>query len=114
MLQRCNNKAALAIAVLGKFQAQGQQAAINLDRHLADRDWEGIARVAHALKGTAGVICAESMRSDAARVEAIARDNGSESLPGAVAALRASLVAAMASAAEVAQELAVPPTRATG
>jgi two-component system sensor histidine kinase/response regulator len=114
MLRRCNNKPALAAAVLRKFQTQAEEATVNLDRYLADDDVEGVARVAHALKGTAGVISADALRADAARLEALARDGGSESLPDAVAALRASLVATLAAAADLVPQLVVTPARSAG
>jgi signal transduction histidine kinase/CheY-like chemotaxis protein len=72
--RRCNGKPALVAAVLGKFETQAVDAMNKLRKHVADDDCEGLARVAHALKGTAGLIAAEDLRQSAARLEQVSRE----------------------------------------
>jgi signal transduction histidine kinase/DNA-binding response OmpR family regulator len=72
--QRCRGKPALIAAVLGKFDTQATEAMSKLRQSVAENDCDGIARVAHALKGTAALIAAEDLRQAAARLEQVGRE----------------------------------------
>ena len=73
LLRRCNNKPSLASAVLNKFDKQAADALVKLRQNLTDMDSDGLARTAHAVKGTAGLIAAEPLRLAAARLEQLGR-----------------------------------------
>jgi signal transduction histidine kinase/DNA-binding response OmpR family regulator len=72
--QRCRGKPALIAAVLGKFDTQATDAMTKLRQSATEGDCDGIARVAHALKGTAALIAAEDLRQAAARLEQLGRE----------------------------------------
>jgi CheY-like chemotaxis protein/HPt (histidine-containing phosphotransfer) domain-containing protein len=73
LLRQCSGKPALAAMVLEKFDAQTADTLVQLRRVAADLDMSGVARLSHALKGTAGVIAADGLWQAAARLEALGR-----------------------------------------
>ncbi len=73
LIRRCSGKSALASRVAEKLVAQADEAMRKLGDRVAEGDAAAFARVAHALKGTAGMASAEALRDAAARAEALGR-----------------------------------------
>ncbi len=78
LLQRCSGKAALAATILEKFEKQATSAMSELQQCVLDQDAEKLARTAHAIKGTAGIVAADTLRAAAARLEDIGREQTME------------------------------------
>jgi len=66
---RCTGNAALALTILNKFETQLSEAATQIETSLRAGNSEQVARASHALKGTAGVLAAESLRLSLAELE---------------------------------------------
>ncbi len=73
LLRRCSGKTSLAITILEKFEKQVAAAVSDMQRLLETSQVEPLARASHALKGTAGVVAAESLRRAAGALEEFAR-----------------------------------------
>jgi len=69
LLRRCSGKTALAQLVLEKFEKQAAAIVALLEACERSGDAGQLARVAHSLKGTAGVVAADTLRQLAARLE---------------------------------------------
>ncbi len=67
VMTRCSGKPALAFKVLEKFQKQARDAIEAIRSSVASRDGEALARAAHAIKGTAGLMAADPLRMAATR-----------------------------------------------
>jgi len=73
LLRRCTGKPALAAKVLQKLNDQANAALQQLTACVASHDADGIARIAHGLKGSAAMSTAEPLRQAAARLEELSR-----------------------------------------
>src|SRR6185369_6203298 len=65
LLNRCSGNAALAGKVLDKLLAQMKEAVGTIDRSISQNDAAGLTRIAHSLKGAAGMASAEGLRAAA-------------------------------------------------
>jgi signal transduction histidine kinase/CheY-like chemotaxis protein/HPt (histidine-containing phosphotransfer) domain-containing protein len=73
VLQRCSGKTTLVEQVLEKFQQQSAEAIHRIEHGLAETDMKQIAAASHWLKGSAGMICADSLHRAAAAMETIGK-----------------------------------------
>ena len=69
VLRRCSGKPALAEKILGKLVTQAQAALDGISASLLSGDAAAIARLAHGLKGAAGMASAGGLQSVAAQLE---------------------------------------------
>src|SRR5262249_43319694 len=105
VLKRCSGKADLAAIVLEKFQKQALDAIAQIEQSVAARDAERLARVSHAIKGTAGLVSAEQLRIAAARLEELARNSQIELAEESVKKVRQEVERCCAQVAEVRTDL---------
>jgi signal transduction histidine kinase/CheY-like chemotaxis protein/HPt (histidine-containing phosphotransfer) domain-containing protein len=73
VLRRCSGKPALAEKVLAKLGTQAQAALDAITTSLASGDAAAVARLAHGLKGTAGMASASDLQTIAGQLEAIGK-----------------------------------------
>ena len=78
LLQRCVGNAGVMEKILNKFQEQVQQDMDKLTSSVRAADAEQITLLAHALKGAAGNLSAESLREVAAQLEQLGRSGDLE------------------------------------
>jgi signal transduction histidine kinase/CheY-like chemotaxis protein len=71
--ERCTGNATLALSILDKFEAQLNEASARIENSLREGNATEVARVAHSLKGTAGVLSAEALRAGLAELEQFGR-----------------------------------------
>lgn len=88
LLKRCMGKVSFALMLLRELEASGMKQVERIDQHVAAADCAGAAMAAHALKGAASIIGAESLRSVAAEIEAVGNAGEFESIPSLVNNLR--------------------------
>ncbi|HUG68023.1 MAG TPA: Hpt domain-containing protein [Pirellulaceae bacterium] len=88
LLKRCMGKVSFALMLLRELEASGMKHVERIDQHVAVADCAGAAMAAHALKGAASIIGAESLRSLAAEIEAVGNAGDLESIPALVNDLR--------------------------
>jgi CheY-like chemotaxis protein/nitrogen-specific signal transduction histidine kinase/HPt (histidine-containing phosphotransfer) domain-containing protein len=72
-LERCTGNYSLVMTILEKFERQAADAIAQLETCVKDGDAKQMAKLAHGLKGTAGIVAAESLRSAVAKLEELAR-----------------------------------------
>jgi HPt (histidine-containing phosphotransfer) domain-containing protein len=77
LLRRCAGKPALVGRVLETLARQASEALTQLESAVKEHDLQRIARVAHGLKGAAGMACAQPLRETAARLEHIGAEEDS-------------------------------------
>jgi CheY-like chemotaxis protein len=73
LLARCMQSASVVSEVLDEFESQASTDLARLEQSLSSGDSEKIARIAHALKGAAGVLSALDLTQIAAELEKMAR-----------------------------------------
>lgn len=73
LVARCLGNIAFAERVLAKFNSRFELDLAELEQAIQTQDGEGIARVAHRLKGAAANVAAGSLRAHAAGIEKAAR-----------------------------------------
>jgi len=86
--ERCTGNTTLALSILEKFELQLNQAAAQIEYSLQEGDAAEVARVSHSLKGTAGVLSAEALRSGLAELEQYGRKEELERAQSCFANLR--------------------------
>ena len=91
LLQRCGGKPDLAGRVLEALSAKISDAAQELQQCLQKHDAHELARLAHAIKGAAGMAAADDLQQAAARLEQLARAGTMDRLEQDMAALRREL-----------------------
>lgn len=72
VLHRCSDKPALARTVLGKLALQSRDSLERIETCFAAADAVQVARIAHGLKGTAGMVAATTLEAAAGKLEQIA------------------------------------------
>src|SRR5205807_1340970 len=80
-----------------------------IQQHLAAHDADALARVSHMIKGTAGLVSAEALRSAAARMEEIGRNHTLDLAEECLGELTRELGRCAAHAARVKTELSAVP-----
>lgn len=88
LLDRCSGNSSLALTVLDKFEKQAAGAVAELATFLRSDDAAQVARVAHSLKGTAGLVAAESLKQAFAEMEQIGRTGNLQMADECLARLR--------------------------
>lgn len=73
LLGRCGGNVAFLETILGKFEAQARDALREIDARVGAGDAAGLARVAHALRGTGASLSAGGVEAAASRVEDLGR-----------------------------------------
>jgi CheY-like chemotaxis protein len=73
LLARCMQSASVVSEVLNEFEAQAGTDLARLEQSVSSGDSEKTARIAHALKGAAGVLSAQALTQIAAELEQMAR-----------------------------------------
>jgi HPt (histidine-containing phosphotransfer) domain-containing protein len=73
LLENCLGDASLLISVVAQFEQQARTDLHNILRALAGADIDGVRAAAHSLKGAAGYLTAQRLRSAAQRLELAAR-----------------------------------------
>ncbi len=86
--ERCTGNTTLALSILEKFEVQLNQAAAQIEYSLQEGDAAEVARVSHSLKGAAGVLSAEALRSGLAELEQYGRKEELERAQSCFANLR--------------------------
>lgn len=84
----CMGKVSFALILLRELEASGMKLVERIDQHVAAANCAEAAAAAHALRGTAAIIGAESLRSLAAEIEAVGNAGDLESIPALVNNLR--------------------------
>lgn len=70
LFARCMGNVSFALALLGELEASGKQQVDAIVLHATSDEPHAVAEAAHALKGAAAIIGAESLRGKAAEIEA--------------------------------------------
>jgi HPt (histidine-containing phosphotransfer) domain-containing protein len=96
LFTRCMGKVSLALVLLRELEASGMKQVERIDQHVAAADCAEAAMAAHALRGAASIIGAESLRSLAAEIEAVGNAGDLESIPSLVNDLREQMRACLA------------------
>ncbi len=87
-LERCTGNSTLALTILEKFEKQTASLLNELGAKLAEKDVNQCARLSHTLKGSAGIVAAESIRQAAADMEEASRSNAIAAAEASLARLR--------------------------
>jgi signal transduction histidine kinase/CheY-like chemotaxis protein len=109
LLENCTGNADLAMKVLDKFHAQVNRALEQIAQCVAERDGQRLARAAHAMKGAAGAVSAESLRQAVARMEEIGRSDALDAAEECFARLRDEVARCLAFLPRVREELHANP-----
>jgi two-component system sensor histidine kinase/response regulator len=88
LLERCTGNSTLALTILQKFEKQTGTLLLELETGLREKNVEQCARLSHSLKGSAGIVGAESVRAAAAGLETASRSNALETVEAGLANLR--------------------------
>jgi signal transduction histidine kinase/CheY-like chemotaxis protein/HPt (histidine-containing phosphotransfer) domain-containing protein len=91
LLNQCSGNASLALTVLNRFEAQLIELTDQIHGDVPQEDTDRLARVAHAMKGTAGVVGAEPLRLILAEIEQAARQSALAGMPESLGSLRAEI-----------------------
>jgi Amt family ammonium transporter len=78
LLSRCFENLEFAGSLLDELESTGLQRVEEIRRRIAGQDATGTADAAHALKGAAGILCAESVQQLAAQIEQAGRSSDME------------------------------------
>lgn len=73
LIARCMGNLAFAEKILGRFEQRFDEDLILLEKELNERDAEGIARVAHKLRGASANVSANGLGDIFARLERLGR-----------------------------------------
>jgi two-component system sensor histidine kinase/response regulator len=87
LLERCSGSPALALSILEKFEKQSASILADLRQSLIEHRAEQCAKLAHLLKGSAGMVGAETVRSAAASLEELGRAGAIDDAQAALADL---------------------------
>jgi signal transduction histidine kinase/CheY-like chemotaxis protein len=88
LIDRCSGNPALALSILEKFEKQTGAALAEIEQSISSGDMDQAAKLSHALKGSAGMVGADPIRSVAAELEKLARTSAIESIGQTLASLR--------------------------
>ena len=88
LLESCTQNPAMAMKILEKFQTQVTENVVLLANAFGDQNAAELARLSHALKGTAGIIGAEELRHRLGEMETICRAADLENADNKLAELR--------------------------
>jgi Amt family ammonium transporter len=88
LFARCMGNMEFAASLLDEMQSSGADLVEGIARLVAAQDAAGAAEAAHALKGAAGIVAAEPLRSLAADIEAAGKSGDLESVASLVEGLR--------------------------
>jgi two-component system sensor histidine kinase/response regulator len=88
LLDRCSGNSDLALKILDKFEGQVAGLIAQLHGCAQKDDAAQLARVAHTMKGTAGVIGAEPLRLALAELEQLGRKNALVEVPASLQRLQ--------------------------
>ncbi len=91
LLERCMGSTDVAALVLDKFEIQLREDVGAIASLITAHDAVQIARKAHALKGAAGSVAAQTLRVLAAQVESSAKQDRLDAIAGDFAALRSEI-----------------------
>lgn len=87
-LERCMGNAAVAALVLDKLETQLRADIREIEERCGAQDAGQIARIAHALKGSAGAAAATTLHALAASVEGMARQDQLDAIAQEISGLR--------------------------
>lgn len=73
LLERCLNRMSFALTMLEEFAKTSPARHVTLDDALAKHDFISIASQAHALKGVAGILAADSLLQTCSHLESAAK-----------------------------------------
>jgi signal transduction histidine kinase/CheY-like chemotaxis protein len=73
LLERCSGSSTLALSILEKFERQSATILADIRQGLARQSAEQCAKLAHLLKGSAGMVGADAIRNAAAELEKLGR-----------------------------------------
>ncbi len=73
LLERCSGSSTLALSILEKFERQSATILADMRQGLARQSAEQCAKLAHLLKGSAGMVGADAIRNAAAELEKFGR-----------------------------------------
>jgi PAS domain S-box-containing protein len=73
VINRCMGDAATVASILAEFERQAATDLMEIKRLIGDGDCEGTARLAHSLKGVAGILSADALSALAFRLERMGR-----------------------------------------
>lgn len=88
LLSRCMGKRPFALMLLGELESSGMQQVDTIVLHAASGEPLAAAEAAHALKGAAAIIGAESLSRIAAEIEAAGRNGETTLLMNLIPQLR--------------------------
>lgn len=69
LLENCLGSMAFALSLLAELELSGSQYVNLISKHANSSNWKATSESAHTLKGAAGIIGAESLRSLATQIE---------------------------------------------
>jgi Amt family ammonium transporter len=75
LLSRCFEDLEFASSLLDELESTGLERVKEIGRRIAEQNATGTAEAAHALKGAAGILCAESVQQLAAQIEYAGRSS---------------------------------------
>jgi two-component system sensor histidine kinase/response regulator len=87
-LERCTGNSTLALTILEKFEKQTASLLAQLGASLSEKNVQECARLSHTLKGSAGIVAADSIRKAASDLEEASRSNAVEAAEASLARLR--------------------------
>lgn len=82
LLARCLGNLEFAERILTKFQQRFGEELKQLERSLNSEDREGIARLAHSLKGASATVAAPALMAEMAGIESLARESRLDEISG--------------------------------
>jgi HPt (histidine-containing phosphotransfer) domain-containing protein len=91
LLERCMNNARTVDVVINKFEKQANDAIAQIKQHITTSDLTAIARVAHSLKGAAGILAANQLATLAGQMEQLGRNGEVAQLGSQFASLQAEI-----------------------
>jgi len=91
LLARCFGNLEFAESLLSELESTGQERVEEIRRSATKRNADATADAAHALKGAAGILCAESVQELAAKIEQAGRTSDTENTDIVLDALAAEM-----------------------
>lgn len=101
LFRRSMGKIAFAMALLDELEATGNHHVETIQTLAANDDAEATAEAAHSLKGAAAIIGAESLRSLAAEIEAVAETDDLERAASLIEDLRGEMARCLTQIPEI-------------
>jgi signal transduction histidine kinase/DNA-binding response OmpR family regulator len=112
LIARCSGNSTLAVSILEKFEKQTASLVADIEKSIASGDADRTAKLSHTLKGSAGMVGADSIRAVAAELEQLGRRSELEAASQTLGSLRDAVEKCVSELPAVRHELSTTAKRA--